>query len=202
MTHAGYITLDVADTAAAERFYATDLGLSDVVRVRGSDEPAVGFRGFTLSLILRQPSDVDALVRVAVDAGAEVVTPATRSLWGYGGTLLAPDGTTCTVASASKKDRGPATRRVDDVVLQLGVADVAASKAFYRDHGVAVAKSVGRRYAELDTGPVKVTLLRRDALAKAAGVPDDGGRPLGLAVASDVGPFTDPDGFVWESRVA
>jgi hypothetical protein len=59
------------------------------------------------------------------------------------------------VASSSKKDTGPATGQIDEVVLQLGVADVAASKRFYVERGFTVAKSYGRRYVEFDTGPVK-----------------------------------------------
>ena len=74
---------------------------------------------------------------------------------GYGGGVLAPDGTIWTVASSSRKDTGPATRQIESIVLQLGVTDVAASKQFYLDHGLTVTKSYGIRYVELDTGPIK-----------------------------------------------
>jgi hypothetical protein len=84
-------------------------------------------------------------------------------------------------------------------VLQLGVADVAASKRFYVDRGLTVTKSYGRRYVEFDTGPVKLTLNRRRALAKVAGVSPDGSGSHRLLIGSDAGPFTDPDGFVWEA---
>jgi catechol 2,3-dioxygenase-like lactoylglutathione lyase family enzyme len=84
-------------------------------------------------------------------------------------------------------------------VLQLGVADVAASKRFYVDRGLAVAKSYGRRYVEFDTpsSPVKLTLYERRALAKVAGVAPEGTGSHRLMIGSDAGPFTDPDGFVW-----
>ena len=61
-------------------------------------------------------------------------------------------------------------------MLLLGVADVAASKRFYVDHGLAVAKSFGRRYVEFATAssPVKLALYGRRALARDAGIPDDG----------------------------
>lgn len=72
------------------------------------------------------------------------------------------------------------------------------SKRFYSDRGLVVAKSYGRRYAELDTGPVTVTLNKRRALAKAAGVSPDGTGSHRLSIGSDAGPFTDPGGFVWE----
>ncbi len=64
-------------------------------------------------------------------------------MWGYGGVVRAPDGTIWKVATSAKKDTGPATRQIDQFVLLLGVADVAASKRFYVDRGLAVAKSFG-----------------------------------------------------------
>jgi catechol 2,3-dioxygenase-like lactoylglutathione lyase family enzyme len=86
-------------------------------------------------------------------------------------------------------------------VLLLGVADVAASKKFYVDHGLAVAKSFGRKYVQFATpsGPVKLGLYGRRALAKDAGVPADGTGSHRLTIGSDAGPFTDPDGFAWEA---
>ena len=86
-------------------------------------------------------------------------------------------------------------------MLQLGVTDVAASKQFYLGHGLTVAKSFGSRYVELDTGPIKLTLNKRGALAKTAGVSPDGTGSHRLLIGSDAGAFTDSDGFVWESRM-
>ncbi|MGC5021328.1 hypothetical protein [Micromonospora sp. DT47] len=59
-----------------------------------------------------------------------------------------------------------------DVVLLLGVADVKASKQFYVDRGLAVAKSFGSKYVEFETAgsPVKLALYSRRAAAKDAGV--------------------------------
>jgi hypothetical protein len=125
--------------------------------------------------------------------------PAAKSLWGYGGVVQAPDGTIVTVASSSKKDTGPATREIDELVLQLGVADVAASKRFYADRGFDVAKSYGRRYVQFDSGPVTLALYKRRGLAKVSGVSPDGSGSHRIAVGSDAGPFTDPDGFGWEA---
>lgn len=84
-------------------------------------------------------------------------------------------------------------------MLQLGVEDVSASKQFYINHGLTVAKSYGRKYLELDTGPVKLSLNKRAALAKTAGVPAEGAGSHRLSISSDAGAFTDPDGFVWDS---
>lgn len=64
-----------------------------------------------------------------------------------------------------------------------------------------MAKSYGRRYVELGSpsSPVNVTLYKRPALAKVAGVSADGTGSHRLIIGSDAGPFTDPDGFVWET---
>lgn len=118
------------------------------VRLRASEAPTTGFRGFTLSLIVSQPATANGLIDAALDAGATVLKPAAKSLWGYGVVVQAADGTIVTVASSAKKDTGPATREIDEIVLQLGVADVAVSKRFYVDHGFAVTKSYGRKYVE------------------------------------------------------
>ncbi|HEV7652685.1 MAG TPA: glyoxalase [Actinophytocola sp.] len=201
MTYIDTITLEVADTAAAERFYSTAFALGDRLRLRASQEPTSGFRGFTLSLIVSQPADVNALVAAALDAGATTLKPVAKSLWGCGGVVQAPDGTIWKVATSAKKDTGPATRKVDDLVLLLGVADVAASKRFYADQGFTVAKSFGRMYVEFDTAAngVKLGLYRRRALAKDAGVSPDGSGSHRIAVGGGAAPFTDPDGFAWEA---
>jgi hypothetical protein len=87
-------------------------------------------------------------------------------------------------------------------VLLLGVEDVAASKRFYVDHGLTVGRSFGRKYVEFATAPsqIKLALYGRRALAKDAGVSPDGSGSHRIAIGSDAGSFTDPDGFVWETR--
>jgi hypothetical protein len=197
------ITLEVADTAAAERFYNAAFGLGDLLRVRASDAPTTGFRGFTLSLIVAQPSTVSALIDSAVAAGATTLKPVEKSLWGYGGVVQAPDGTIWKVATSAKKDTGPATRNVDKIVLLLGAEDVAASKRFYVDRGLAVGKSFGS-YVDFDmpSSPVGLGLYKRRALAKDAGVAPEGSGSHRLVIGSDGGSFTDPDGFTSEPASA
>jgi predicted lactoylglutathione lyase len=170
------------------------------VRLRASDAQSAGFRGFTLSLTVSQPSTVSSLIDSALGAGATALKPAAKSFWGYGGVVRAPDGTIWKVATSEKKDTGPATRQIDQVVLLLGVADVAATKRFYVDRGLAVAKSFGRKYVEFATASssVKFALYGRRALAKDAGVSPDGTGSHGLVIGGDAGSFTDPDGFAWE----
>ncbi|KES07918.1 glyoxalase [Streptomyces toyocaensis] len=196
------VTLEVADPAAAARFHSEAFALDrSRVRVRGSEAPTSGFRGFTLSLVVSQPGNVDALHSAALDAGATSLKPAERSLWGYGGVVRAPDGTIWQLATSSKKDTAPVTRDVDEIVLLLGVEDVKASKRFYVERGLTVGKAFGGKYVEFATGPdtVKLSLYKRRALAKVAGVPAEGTGSHRIAVSSPVGPFSDPDGFVWEA---
>ncbi|MBO0868286.1 MAG: glyoxalase [Micromonosporaceae bacterium] len=195
------VTLEVADSAAADRFYTTAFGLGPQLRLRASAEPTVGFRGFILSLVVSQPGTVNSLFGSALDAGATALKPAAKSFWGYGGVLQAPDGTIWKVATSAKRDTGPVTRQVDQVVLLLGVSDVAATKRFYLERGLTVAKSFGRKYVEFaaGTGPVKLALYGRRAAAKDAGVAPEGSGSHRLAIAGDAGCFTDPDGFVWEA---
>lgn len=194
------ITLDVADVPAAQQLHKA-LGIDDRIGLRSSEAPTSGFRGFHLSLIVPQPADVDRLLRAALGAGAEQLKPAKKSLWGYGGVVQAPDGTIWKVVSESKKDTSPATGEITDIVLLLGVTDVRASKQFYLDRGLVVAKSFAGKYVEFDTGtgPVKLALLKRAAVAKDAGVAGQGSGSHRLAIGTDGEPFTDPDGFVWET---
>jgi predicted lactoylglutathione lyase len=201
MTSIESLTLEVADPTAAERFYTAAFGLDTQLSLRASEAPTTGFRGFTLSLTVSQPATVSTLIDAALAAGATPLKPAAKSIWGYGGVVQAPDGTIWKVATSAKKNTGPATREIDQVVLLLGVADVAASKRFYVDRGLAVAKSFGRVYVEFATpsSPVKLALYRRRALAKHAAVSPDGTGSPRLAIGSDAEPFTDPDGFAWET---
>jgi predicted lactoylglutathione lyase len=199
-----YVTLEVDDLTAAERFYTAAFGLGPQVRLQASEAPTSGFRAFTLSLVVSQPASVNAFVRAALDAGATSLKPAGKQFWGgYSGVVQAPDGTIWKVATSSKKNTGAATREIDEIVLLLGVADFVASKRFYVDHGLQVAKSFARAYVEFaaPSKHIKLGVYKRRALAKDAGVSPDGSGSHRLVIASDAGPFTDPDGFAWHAPV-
>ncbi|MFJ9119092.1 glyoxalase [Streptomyces sp. NPDC102394] len=194
------VTLEVADLEAARRFY-TAFGVDTYISLRASEAHSTGFRGFTMAMTVAGPATVDGFVADAVDAGATVLKPAAKSLWGYGGVVQAPDGTIWKIATSAKKDSGPATREVDEVVLLLGVEDVKATKQFYVGRGLTVAKSFGGKYAEFASGQsssVKLALYKRRALAKDLGVPDDGAGSHHVILGSTAGTFTDPDGFIWQ----
>ncbi|MFF6772032.1 glyoxalase [Streptomyces sp. NPDC012637] len=196
------VTLEVADIEAARRFYGA-FGVDAYIRLRASDARSTGFRGFTLALTVSGPATVDGFVGAAVDAGATVLKPAAKSLWGYSGVVQAPDGTIWKVATSAKKDTGPATREIDEVVLLIGVEDVKATKQFYVGQGgLTVAKSVGGKYAEFAPGQsstVKLALYKRRALAKDLGVPADGTGSHRIVLGGSADAFTDLDGFVWEA---
>jgi len=199
MTNIESLTLDVADPASATRFYTAAFGPGLPLKFRSAEPPTSGFRWFTLSLTVPTPADVKALVGSALDAGATELKPVTKSLWGYGGVVRAPDGAIWKVATPAKKDEGPATGQIDQVVLLLGATDVGASKRFYTEHGLPVGKSFGK-YVEfaIPSSPVKLGLYGRRALAKDAGVPAEGDGSHRIAIGGDAGSFTDPDGFEWQ----
>ncbi|WUO68487.1 glyoxalase [Streptomyces zaomyceticus] len=195
------VTLEVADLEAARRFYRA-FGVDTYIRLRATEAHSTGFRGFTLALTVSGPATVDSFVTSAVSAGATVLKPAAKSLWGYGGVVQAPDGTIWKIATSAKKDTGPATRDIDEVVLLIGVENVKATKDFYTSRGLTVAKSFGGKYAEFTPGhssPVKLALYKRRALAKDLGIPTDGTGSHHLVLGNTTHTFTDPDGFTWET---
>jgi predicted lactoylglutathione lyase len=200
MTSIEYVSLEADDPTAAEEFYTAAFGLGAQVRVKGAHDTTSGFRGFTLSLIVSQPSTVGGLIDSAVKAGATTLKPVTKSLWGFGGVVQSPDGSIWKVATSAKKDSGPATLAIDQIVLLLAAEDVAESKQFYVGRGFAVGKSFGK-YVEFSTpsSPVGLGLYARRALAKDAGVAPEGTGSHRIVIGSEAGPFTDPDGFAWEA---
>ena len=201
MTSIESITLQVADSSAAQRFYANAFGLDSQLRLQESDAPTTGFRGFTLSLVVSQPNIVYLFIDAALENGATSLKPAKKGFWGYGGVVQAPDGTIVKVATSSKKNTGPATRQIDELVLLLGVDDVKATKQFYVDHGLTVGKSFGSKYVEFDAAgsAIKFALYGRRAAAKDAGVSPEGSGSHRILIHGDVEAFTDPDGFAWEA---
>lgn len=193
------LSLGVTDPGDAKAFYDKAFGLGDRLRLHHSDEPTTGFRGFVLSLVVAEPAVVDSFIDPALDAGAELLKPARRSFWGYGGVLRTPDGAIWKIASSSKKNTGAPLRTVEDVVMLIGAGDIATSKAFYTDHGFEVAKSFGRKYVEFAGGPITLALYGRKAAAKDAGVHPEGEGAHRIRLFTGTATFTDPDGFVYAS---
>lgn len=93
------VVLAVSDPDAAAIFYDAVFGVGEHLGFRAADTPAIGFRGFVLSLVVSQPSTVDCLFDTAVNAGATILKPSKKGFWGYGGVLRAPDGEVWKVAA-------------------------------------------------------------------------------------------------------
>jgi predicted lactoylglutathione lyase len=201
MTSIESITLEVPDPTTVSSFYTTAFAEVPHLQLRAGQAPTSGFRGFTLSLVMSQRAAVDGVIDAALKAGATTLKPAAKAFWGgYSGVVRAPDGTIWKIATAAKKDAGPPSQRIDEMVLLLGVANVAATKRFYLDHGLSVAKSFGSKYVEFATSPgaVKLGLYARRALAKDAGISPEGTGSHRIIIGGNTEPFTDPDGFTWE----
>ena len=97
------VTLEVPDPTAALAFYTAAFGVGTHVGVRAAEAPTTGFRGFTMSLVVSQPSTVDSLVGTALDGGATPLKPVAKSFWGYGGVVQAPDGAIWKVATRRRR---------------------------------------------------------------------------------------------------
>jgi hypothetical protein len=118
------------------------LGVDSQVRARTAGTPATGFRGFTISLVVGQPSTVDSLLETALAGGAKALKPAENGLWGYGAVVQDDDGLIWKLATSAKTDKGPATREVDDLVLLIGAADL-REQALLRRTGAAGEAELG-----------------------------------------------------------
>lgn len=199
MANIDSVTLEVTDLSTARSFYDAAFDLGDRLHLRETDAPTSGFRGYHLSLISSQPGDVNALFDAAVAAGATALKPVAKSMWGHGGVVQAPDGAIWKLATSAKKDSAPVSRKVDEIVLLIGADNVPASKKFYVERGLTVGKSFGS-YVDFKMGssPIGFGLYKRSALAKDGGVAPEGTGSHRIAINSDLGEFTDPDGFAWE----
>ncbi|WP_253867473.1 VOC family protein [Promicromonospora umidemergens] len=199
MANIDSVTLEVTDLSTARSFYDASFDLGDRLHLRETDAPTSGFRGYHLSLISSQPGDVNALFDAAVAAGATILKPVAKSMWGHGGVVQAPDGAIWKLATSAKKDTAPVSRKVDEIVLLIGADDVSASKKFYVGRGLTVGKSFGS-YVDFKMGssPIGFGLYKHSALAKDGGVAPEGTGSHRIAVNSDLGEFADPDGFAWE----
>ena len=198
------LTLGVPDVGAAKAFYTTGfalpvladheqfvslglgphagtLGLYAVDALAADAQTAAdgtGFRGYTISYLVEQPAAVDLILDRATTAGAQVIKPAKKSMWGgYSAVVQAPDGALWKLATPQKKGEPVADiPEPTDVAVLIGVADVKRSKAFYEAVGMTVGKSFGGKYVDFASadGADTLALYRREALAEDAGVPPAG----------------------------
>ncbi|GAB3119244.1 glyoxalase [Streptomyces calidiresistens] len=142
----------------------------------GSEPVAAGFRGYVMTFIVNQPTEVRSAVDTAVRGGAELLKPAKKALFGaFSGVYRTPDGAVWKVAAATSKDKGPATGPAvpTETSALLGVADMKAAKAFYEALGMRTDRDY-KHYADFHPGPgaCRLGLMPRRTLAKDVGVED------------------------------
>ena len=184
------------------RFYTAAFGLADQLRLRASDAPTTGFRGFTLTLTVSQPATVRGLIDSAVDAGATPLKPVAKSFWGYGGVMQSTGRD-----DLAGRDLGEEGHRRGHREDRRGRAAARRRRREARPSGsTSSAASRWRRASAASTSsspPRRVPSSWRSTgaahLAKDAGVAPEGTGSHRLVLGSDGGPFTDPDGFAWEA---
>lgn len=220
------ITLGAHDSQSARTFYGSALvPAAGKVRPAEFDENSSGFQGYTVSYIVTQPTEVETVLTAASSAGAKVLKPGKKMLFGaFSGVFQAPDGSVWKVAAPTKKDTGPASDHPipTEIAALLGVESPKASKAFYETLGFRTDRDYGNKY--IDFAPVdgscRLGLTTRKALAKDAGVDEGTPGPRNLvlehraasrdaadtllAKAKEAGAtvsgdrFADPDGYLWQ----
>lgn len=197
------ITLGVPEVHAAHEFYtsvfsptAADHGQYGNLDMHGTGQVALygtealaadadaepetsGFRGYVLNCTVNQPSEVEALLDAAARSGAKVLKPPKKMLFaGFSAVFQAPDGAVWKVAAATRKNTGPAGEPPvpTETIAILGVADPEAAKAFYTALGMTVDRDYGNKFIDfrLTPGTCRLGLMPRKALAKDAGVDEDG----------------------------
>ena len=219
------IVLGAQDPQGARTFYDSALApAAGKVRPDEFDENPSGFQGYTVSYIVAQPTEVQTVLDAAAAAGATIVKPGKKMLFGaFSGVFQAPDGSVWKVAAPTKKDTGPAAAQPipTEVAALLGVESPKESKAFYEKLGLTTDRDYGNKYIDFAPvdGSARLGLMTRKALAKDAGVDDGTPGPRNLVLehravsleASDTvlaaakaagatvsgDRFTDPDGYVW-----
>lgn len=144
-----------------------------------TDHATSGFRGYIMSYIVKQPSEVKTLLNAAVERGATVLKPAKKSLFGaFSAVYKAPDGSIWKLSAPTKKDTGPAgTPPIPtETAALIGVAAPKVSKTFYTALGMTVDRDYGNSYIDFvpAAGACRLGLMPRRTLAKDAGVKEDG----------------------------
>ncbi len=168
-----------------------------------SEAPTTGFRGFTLSLVVSQPSTVDSLVGTALDgrrhdaeAGHEELLGLRRRRPGPGRDDL--EGRV--VVEEGHRPGHPGGRRRRAAAGRRRTSRRPSSSTSTTAWPWGRASAASTSSSTLPASPVKLALYGRRAAAKDAGVAPEGTGSHRIVIGGDAGPFTDPDGFVWEAR--
>ncbi len=175
----GFVSLELGEGSSTLALYSWEALAKDA----GVAANSSGFRAFTLSYIVEHGEHVDAIMDRAQRAGAKIEKPARRAFWGgYSGYFSDPDGYLWKVGSTKRPRRGSegAAQRQpvkpSETAVTLGVEDFKSVKEFYGEGlGCPIDKSFGS-FATFKLGDDSSTLglYKRKALAKDAGVSEDG----------------------------
>ena len=196
------IILGVRQVAGAHDFYASAFpaahtgGHADSLTLNGTgklafqqvealaadvdaDPATSGFRGFVVSSIVKQPSDVRSLLSAATASGASVIKPAKKQVFGeFTATYEAPDGALWKLAASSKKDSTPVSTspKPTETAIYLGVTEPKASKVFYEALGMTTDRDYGDKFIDftISEGVCRLGLLTRRSLGKDVGVDTHG----------------------------
>jgi uncharacterized protein len=164
----------------------------------GVDPGSSGFRAFALSYILESAEEVDAVLARVQRHGARVSKPPKSAVWGYSAYVTDPGGFLWKIASAKRRPllgrkestagNGQAVKP-KEVPITIGVADMKRSKEFYKDGiGLPVKKAFGNKFVmfEGQDGTADLGMYQREALAKDAAVPPEGGGFHGFSITHAV----------------
>jgi hypothetical protein len=168
------IILEMPDPTAASGYYGAAFDLGSRLDVRTSDTPSSRFRAFMLSLASSQPADVDELISSSVDAGATLLKPAEKSLWGYGGTVQAHGRSDLEGRDVLEEEHRPGYLRDRRRRAAAGSRGRTREQMVLRRPRPDRSGASGRAYVEFATDGIQLGLYKRGALAKDAGVPPDG----------------------------
>ena len=129
-----------------------------------------GFGGVVLSVVVARSGDVDALLEGATAAGATIVKPGKKILFGaFSGAYRAPDGSLWQVTAPKKGEGagGPTPPTATETQAMLGAADPRTSKAFYVALGMTPDRDYGSKYLDFAPGPGagRLAFMTRGALA-------------------------------------
>ena len=201
---------DYGSFARMELHGTGDLGVAAVAELAaeaGLPDDGSGFRGYIVSYVLEQPSEVLAVVEAAANAGAEILKPAKKALFGaFSGVFRAPDGAVWKVSCERKKDTAAAqspARPIETGIL-LGVEDPKASKAFYTAVGLQVDRDYGAKYIDFTVaaGSLRLGLMQRKDLAQDVGLSPEGSGFQHLVLSHDAASAEEVDAVLARAEAA
>jgi uncharacterized protein len=201
------VTFRLGDSSALELWpweaLAADVGISP---------QSSGFRGFTLSYIVEQASDVDDMLTRLARAGGELVKTPKFAFWGYSGHVADPSGHLWKIASPKRRpliarDRAanglPDAVPAQELALTIGVADMKRAKRFYEQGLGNPTKKSYSKFVSFDGGGAPdLAMYNWNALADDAGVPAEGSGFRGFRISHVADAPTETDRLVEKAAQA